>query len=127
MARIDKYDGVDGGFRAQLNGAWTGSATPIGVGLNSSGRVVAGAGQTGIVGVLCKPDDAAAGDTVDVMTDGELVQFGGAAGTVYSADTTSGAITATAASATKQQVGYTVEADRLIVRVARRTAAEAVE
>lgn len=117
MARIDKYQPVAGGFRAPLNAAFTGAAAPLGVGLNSSGRVVAGAGATGIIGVVCSPVDKAAGDPIDVMTAGELIEFGGAAGTVYTADTTSGAIGTTAASATKTKVGFTVEADRLIVRV----------
>lgn len=119
MARIDKYDPVDGGFRAPLAAAYTGAAAPIGVGLDTNGRVVAGAGTTGIVGVLCKPDDAAAGDIVDVMTDGELVEFAGDAGTAYSADTTAGVIDDTAVSATQIHIGFTVEATRLIVRVAR--------
>ena len=117
MARIDKYDPKSGGFRAPLAGTWAGSATPIGVGLDSNGRVVAGAGQTGIVGVLCKPDAAAALDIVDIMTHGELVEFSGAAGTRYTALTTTGAIASTAADATHIQVGYTVEATRLVVRV----------
>jgi len=126
MARIDKYDPIDGGFRAPLHAAYTGSNTPIGVGLNSSGRVVPGAGQTGIVGVICLPDDKAAGDIIDVMTDGELVEFAGAAGTVYTTDTTTGAIGTTAQSATKVRVGFTVEATRLVVRMFR-GAAEVVE
>lgn len=116
MARIDKYDPVDGGFRAPLAGSWAGSATPIGVGLDASGRVVAGAGQTGIVGVLCKPDAADALSIVDIMTDGELVEFAGAAGTRYTALTTTGAIGTTAADATHKQIGFTVEATRLVVR-----------
>lgn len=117
MARIDKYDPISGGFRAPLNAAYTGAAAPIGVGLNSSGRVVAGAGQTGIIGVVCCPYDKAAGDIIDVMTSGELVELGGSAGTVYTANTTTGAVTSGAASATQIVVGFTVEADRLIVRI----------
>lgn len=117
MARIDKYQPVAGGFRAPLNAALTGAAAPLGVGINSSGRVVAGAGQTGIVGVIVSPYDKAAGDIIDNMTNGELVEFGGVAGTVYSANTTTGAITSGAASATQKVVGFTVEADRLIVRI----------
>lgn len=116
MARIDKYQPVAGGFRAPLNAAYTGAAAAIGVGLNSSGRVVVGAGTTGIVGVICSPYDKGAGDIIDVMTNGELVEFGGAAGTVYTANTTTGAITSGAKSATQHVVGHTVEADRLIVR-----------
>lgn len=117
MARIDKYQPVAGGFRAPLNAAYTGAVAPIAVGLNSSGRVVAGPGQTGIVGVVCSPYDKAAGDIVDVMTAGELVEFGGVAGTPYTANTTTGVITSGAASETQVLVGFTVEADRLIVRV----------
>lgn len=115
MARIDKYNPVGGGFRAPFAGAYTGAAAPIGVGLDSSGRVVAGAGQTGIIGVVCKPDNAAALEITDVMMHGELVEFAGAAGTVYTANTTTGAITSAAASATQTPIGFTVEADRLIV------------
>ena len=118
MARIDKYDPVDGGFRAPLAADWAGSATPIGVGLNVNGRVVAGAGQSGVVGVLCKPDAASAGDPVDIMTDGELVEFAGVAGTNYFADTGTGAIGA-AGGVGKVRVGATVEATRLVVRMDR--------
>lgn len=119
MARIDKYDPVGGGFRAPLAAAYTGTATPIGVGLDVNGRVVAGAGTSGIIGVLCKPDNAAAAAIVDVMKDGELVEFAGAAGTAYTANTTTGAITTAAVSATQVKVGVTVEATRLIVGVMR--------
>lgn len=118
MARFDKYDPISGGFRAPLASAYTGSSTPIGVGLNSSGRVVPGAGQTGILGVIVQPADKAALSIVDVMDGGEIVEFAGAAGTVYCADTTTGVITATAPSATKTKVGHTVEATRLVVRTA---------
>lgn len=114
--RIDKYDPVDGGFRAPLHAAYTGAAAAIGVGINSSGRVVAGAGQTGIVGVVCIPFDKAAGDIVDVMTDGELVEAGLAAGTAYYAHATTGVISTTAS---LYRVGHTVEAGRLVVRINR--------
>jgi hypothetical protein len=120
MARIDKYDPVDGGFRAPLAAAWAGQATPLGVGLDSSGRVVPGGGNTGIIGVLCKPNAAVAGEIVDIMRDGELVEFaGGTAGTQYTANTTTGVISNAAASGTQIAVGFTVEATRLHVGVAR--------
>jgi hypothetical protein len=118
MARIDKYQPVAGGFRAPLNAALTGGVAPLGVGINASGRVVVGAGATGVVGVIVSPYNKAAGDIIDVMTAGELVEFGGAAGTVYTANTTTGVISTTAKSATQHVVGHTVEADRLIVRTA---------
>jgi hypothetical protein len=128
MSRIDKYDPVSGGFRAPLAAAYAGSATPVGVALDANGRVVVGAlaaGNTGYVGVLCKPDAAAAGSIVDIMTDGELVEFAGVAGSNYFVDAANGNIvvgtgaqtnTAPAAAGSKK-IGYTVEATRLIVRI----------
>lgn len=58
----------------------------IGVGLNSSGEVVIGSGNTGVVGVLCLPlgknaltgdllEGPTAGDPVTVMKIGEIVNF----------------------------------------------------
>jgi hypothetical protein len=114
MARYDKYDPVSGGFRAPLADSYTGSETPIGVGLDVNGRVVPGAGETGVVGVLIKTLDAAAGDIVDVMTAGEIVEFDGAAGTNYFAASGNGAVSTTA---TGTNVGHTVEESRLVVRV----------
>lgn len=119
MARIDKYEGVGDGFRAPLAADWAGQAAPIGVGLDVNGRVVPGQGTTGIKGVVCKPDALKAGQPIDVMKDGELVEFAGAAGTVYTANTTTGVISNAAASATQIVVGFTVEATRLIVGVTR--------
>lgn len=124
MARIDKYDPISGGHRAPIlasiaahDGVIGGATAPIGVGLDTSGRVVAGAGNTGIIGVLCLPVTSTAGDIVDVMTAGEIVDTGGVAGTSYTANTTTGAITSAAASATQIHVGHTVEVGRLVVRV----------
>lgn len=124
MARIDKYDPKAGGFRAALfanraatAGAFGDANGPIGVGLDNQGRVVAGAGTTGIVGVLVLAKAAKAGDIVDVMTDGEIVEWGGAAGTVYTALTTTGVIGTAAIDATHTRIGHTVEAARLVCRV----------
>ena len=123
MARIDKYDPKSGGFRAALAaaqaatpGAVGDADGPIGVGLDVNGRVVPGAGQSGVVGVLVLTQDKVAGDIVDVMTDGDIVEFGGAAGTVYFAAAANGAISTTN---TGTRVGHTVEANRLVCRVAR--------
>jgi hypothetical protein len=120
MARIDKYEPVAGGFRGILLADYAGSANPIGVGLDATGKVTIGVSvaAVGIIGVICVPGAKKAGDPVDVMQEGELVNFGGAAGTVYTALTTTGAIAAVAADATHIRVGFTAEADRLIVRVA---------
>ena len=144
MARYDKYDPISGGFRARLaanltltNGAFIGA-----VSLNSAGRAVVGtAGQSGLVGVVVKnaargpvgqwdtstssgtpnanaPVGALAGDVVDVMTAGEIVDLDPTdfpAGTeVYA--TAAGALTTTEGTNTK--IGWTVEAGRLVVRVA---------
>lgn len=119
-AYYDKYEPKAGGFRAPLaaDHAVTTAGNPVGVGLNSSGQVVDGAGNTGILGVLVLTKAMKAGDIVDVMTDGECVGCGSplTAGTAITADTTSGALGVTAASASKTPVGFTVEATRLVVR-----------
>lgn len=117
MSRIDKTEPNVGSFRAPLNAALTGGAAPLGVGINGSGRVVVGAGTTGVVGVIVSPYDKAAGDIIDVLKLGQLVEFGGAAGTKYTANTTTGVITSGAASATQKVIGHTVEADRLVLNV----------
>lgn len=123
MARIDKYDFNAGGFRAPLaadqaktNGALGGATGPLGVGLNTSGQVVLGAGNTGVVGVLVLTEDKKAGDIVDVMTFGEVTDCVGTAGTTYTANTTTGVCSNAAASGTQIRVGHTVEVGRLIVR-----------
>lgn len=126
MARIDKTDSAVGVFRAPLAADYVGSETPIGVGLDVNGRVVAGAGTTGIVGLLVKPPlnpqapllPYKAGSPVDIVTAGELVEFAGVAGTKYTVNTTTGVISSAAASGTQIPVGWTVEATRLVVRVA---------
>ena len=123
MARYDKYDGTCGGFRAALSADWAAAdyGVPFGVGLNSSGRVVKGAGVTGVLGVLVvdgvveggtiKTEPKKAGDIVDVMTDGDIVETGQAAGTKIAANTTTGVL-----GATGTLVGFTVEAGRMVVR-----------
>lgn len=122
MARYDKYEPKAGGFRAPLAAdltatTKTGNGNPIGVGLNASGRIVPGEGQTGIIGVLCTTRNMKAGDIVDTMTAGEVVEMAGvAAGSLVTADTTTGALDDVAASATKTPIGFSVEATRLIVR-----------
>lgn len=122
MARYDKYDPISGGFRAALAAdlAKNSTGNGIGVGLDNTGKVVAGAGNTGVIGVLIVTAAMKAGDIVDVMTAGDIVEMAApvVAGTVVTADTTSGALGVTAASATKVAVGYAVEATRLVVRAA---------
>lgn len=126
MARIDKTESAIGVFRAPLAADYAGSETPVGVGLDVNGRVVLGAGQTGVVGLIVKPPfnmqapllPYKAGTPVDVLTSGELVEFAGVAGTAYTVNTTTGVVSSAAASDTQIPIGWTVEATRLIVRVA---------
>lgn len=109
---------MSGGFRAALAVDTLKTAgNPLGVGLNTSGAVVVGAGNTGILGVLVTTKDMKAGDIVDVMTGGDCVEMTGlTAGTIYSANTTTGVLSNAAASATQTPIGFTVEAARLVVR-----------
>ncbi len=120
MANYDKYDPKAGGFRAALEADWADADLKkvIGVGLNAAGRVVKGAGNTGLVGVLVLTKSLKAGDIVDIMTDGEIVDLGGNPGTVMYAAPSDGAVTATSA-AGKTRVGHTVKGDRLVVRFGR--------
>jgi hypothetical protein len=130
MARIDKYSGVTGGFRAPLAAAI--AVADLGgvfaVGLDANGRVVRDVGATGYVGVIVPDKTLAAGIPIDVMTHGEVVEFTtGANGAANAAATAgskfyggaTGALTKTAPSPAGTNgflVGWTVEASRLIVR-----------
>ena len=118
MSVIDKYDPISGGFRAQLNANYTTPEVALGVGLNASGRIVPGNSATGIKGVICMGRAMRAGEVIDAMTDGEIVEVPTIPGgtNVYAA-AADGALTTTAAGNT--YVGHTVEAGRLVVRVAR--------
>lgn len=115
MARYDKYEPFGGGFRAPIDINWTKEDLnkAFAVGLNASGRVVKGEGQTGVLGVLVLTSVKNAGDIVDVMTSGEIVEMTDVtAGTVlYGA--TDGTISATTGGT---RLGHTVEATRMIVR-----------
>lgn len=119
MARFDKYDPISGGFRAPLAAALTGQEAPRTMGLDANGRLVVGAGTTGNKGVVCQPKNRTAGDIVDVMTDGEIVDFAGVAGTNYRGVEATGVVEAGAVGAGQVYVGHTVEATRLIVRFGR--------
>lgn len=118
-AQYDKIEPYANSTRGRLNAAFNDPAklgTPYGVGFNANGRMVVGAGQTGIIGVLLLSTKKKAGDAVDAMTSGDITGFEGTAGTKYYADPTTGVISATNA-AGKTYVGFTAEADRLVVRV----------
>jgi len=126
MARYDKYDPYSGGFRAPLAADWAVAdyGVPFAVGLDANGRVVKGAGNSGIVAVLVVDGNVVggvlrgtaklAGDIVDCMTSGEIVDCAGlVAGDAYGG-TPTGPLASTAG---LPQVGHTVEAGRLVVRV----------
>lgn len=117
MARYDKVEPISGSFRAALNADWLDADLNkiVGVSLNSSGKVVKGtAGQSGFVGVVCLTKKRYAGDIVDVMQDGEIVEITGlAAGTQYYMPSTGDGVNTTN---TNPRVGWTVEATRMIVR-----------
>lgn len=145
-ARWDKYDGYVGNFRADLALDTTSDEANLvlAVGINSSGAVVIGAGQTGISGLMILPvgndyisglvlPGPIAGDAVDIGKHGEITNFfptkfvsgspghfdvadtPAAAGTKYYAHA-DGTVTATRG-ADGVYVGHTVEASRLIVNV----------
>lgn len=77
MSRIDKYDPVDGGYRAVLNAAIV--AADAGklraVSFNASGRlVIGGSALTDLRGVICPTEAMPAAGAIDVMTDGEIAE-----------------------------------------------------
>lgn len=116
MPRFDKVEPKGGSFRAPLNFA---IAAPdvgvvVGVGLDTNGRVVKGAGNTGVVAVICPSKVMSAGDPIDCMTDGEIVDTSLTAGTPYYAAAADGAVSGLN---TGTQVGFTVQTWRLVVRV----------
>lgn len=129
MPRFDKYGPHTGGFRAPLNAALTAATDFTGgtlagggkvwaVGL-SAGKVVKGAGSTGILGVICPVRPMAANEMIDVMTAGEIADFllqngsAAAAGTKYFGVAADGTFNTTASGTL---LGWTVEAGRLVVR-----------
>jgi hypothetical protein len=101
VVRIEKSDPYGGSFvanlAADLDEATYGNKAS-GVGLNSSGAVVqGGGGQTGIVGLIVPPigrdilggllEGPTAGDPIDVLVCGEIINFKFAGGTVPGAGT----------------------------------------
>ena len=110
MARIDKV--------VQIVRATAGTALPsgtvIGVVITAGGSVFpsgTAAGQAAD-GVVCYGGSIVAGDTIGVMLRGEIVEFGGSAGSAYYAGV-GGTLSLTSTNATK--VGKTIEGGRLVV------------
>lgn len=129
MSRYDKYNPKVGGYRAPLAADWPANKVEhvVGVGHDANGRVVVGSGVTGVKGVVVLTKARKAGEIIDVMTAGEIVEFGpsdsgsdagvdfGTAATEYFSDA-AGVVTDTSATGSFY-VGHTVGAQRLIVRV----------
>lgn len=137
VSRYDKYGPKTGGFRAPLNAAWNATSGPGGVSdlnrvivvaLNGSGRVIKATSAATAVGVVIVTRAMAAGEVVDVMTQGEIMELDAndiqgatapTAGTKYILDTTASRLAAQgtpAAGTNTFYVGTTVEATRLVVR-----------
>lgn len=118
MARYDKYEPLAGGFRAPLAADWLEADLNkvVGIGIDANGGVVKGAGTTGVVAVLILTKVRKAGEIVDNMSDGEIVELAGTPGKSYYS-TAAGVVSSTSAVGSTK-VGHTVEGDRLIVRVA---------
>lgn len=137
MAKYEQVEPHVGIVRAPLAAALTFSANgefgPKAVSLDNQGRVVVGtAGTSGYAGILVKNVPVVpagrfsaaqtvnnwmggrAGDVVDIMTQGQIVNVTGlAAGSAVYADA-AGELTTTATGNTR--VGYMVEAGRLVVQ-----------
>jgi len=129
MSRVDKTESAVGVVRAVLAADYVpGDIDGIfGVGLNASGLVVKGAGTTGVIAVVNPLKSASkAGRPVDLFVLADIVDVGDSAndptlvpGKKAYASNTTGVITTTAPGdlTTVTAVGFTVEADRLIVRL----------
>jgi hypothetical protein len=145
-AAYDKFDPIIGGFRGRLAADLVltdGSIGPVGVSLNASGRVVVGTGgQSGLVGILVKnvgrgpayqwdqqvtgvpnpnsPIGAKAGDAVDVLVQGHVVNLDEddfpAGSKVYVLE--DGSVSITGGMAGSTQIGFTVKAGQLFVNIA---------
>lgn len=121
QARFDKYDPNNGGTRARLAADWLDAdvgAVRV-VKLDANGRALKSDSVTNGKGVVALGKKRLAGEPIDIMTSGEIVEVAGlAAGTDYYA-AANGTITnaAPGAGVNGLYIGFTVEADRLVVRV----------
>lgn len=129
MARIDKTDSAIGMQRVEAGwaaDAVTGELDNVrGVGIDTTGKAVIGAGNTGVVGLSVRSKIfRRAGDVAEYISLGEIVEIEGLdAGTKYFVDPTTGELTADEDDGADPTpvanipVGYTIEADRLVVRL----------
>jgi len=124
MAQVDKTDSAVGVVRALIATDFDSEDfdTVIPVGLDASGHCVKGAGQTGVIGVVIPGRTVhRAGQVADIFKLADIVECADlSAGTKYYA-TAAGALTADLDDGedpvveTYTYVGFTVEADRLIL------------
>jgi hypothetical protein len=145
MSRYDKYDPMVGGFRAPLLANWGYTASlpdkahadlgkMFAVGIDTAGKVLKlAAGATApFVGIMVLTLPKAAGDIVDIMTAGELVEvadaeIGGAATgpglSVFTDPAVATGVTTTTFAANGLYIGRFVETGRLVVRCQMRNGA----
>lgn len=119
-ARFDKYDPDSGGTRSKLAADWLDADVGAvrSVKLDGNGRALKSTAVTDGKGVVALGKKRFAGEPVDIMTHGEIVDVPGLiAGTDYY-QAANGTLTATppGAGVNGNYVGFTVEADRLVVR-----------
>jgi hypothetical protein len=128
LSRFDKYDPVSGGFRAPLAAAIlaadVGKIQAVSIAASTGLVTIGGPAETAIIGVICPDKPYAAGDMIDVMTHGEIVEATFTAGTafaagalVYGHGTAGGVGTIDVTSTTGKVIGKTIELNRLVVRV----------
>lgn len=119
MARVDKTESAIGVVRAPLDAplATEDLDSVIGVGISTTGTAVRGAGNSGIIGVM-NPSKFAnvAGKPIDIFVLADIVECEGLTpGTRYFANPAGDIVADSAAGNT--YVGFTVEADRLLIRL----------
>ena len=118
MARVDKTDSAVGVVRGTLLAdiAQADWGKPLGCGVNAAGLTVRGGGQSGVIGIIiADKTNYKAGTRADMFVLGDIVECAGLVpGTKYYADATTGVLSTTN---TGTYVGFTVEADRLVVRL----------
>jgi hypothetical protein len=107
---VARYDKVHMIVRAPAGTALATAGSVQSVTLNAGGSVVP-ASAANALGVIVVPGTITAGHVIGMLVHGEIVEYGGVAGTKYYSQ--AGGTVGTASSATP--VGWTVEADRLVV------------
>lgn len=118
MARVDKTESAIGVVRAVLDTKLPEADldTVIGVGINAAGNAVRGAGKSGVIGVMNPSKHAnVAGKPIDIFVLADIVDCEGlTAGTKYYSNAAGDLVTAAEGNT---YVGFTVEADRLLIRL----------